>query len=310
MSNEKKRLFVVGTAKSGTTSLYNYLFQHPDIFLPNVKEIHYYSNAISKRKRDFIIPKENKQYHTKVIKDRKNYEALFKKAKDEIYLADCSPSYFYDSNAATKIYKDFPDAKIIVILREPMDRAYSQFLMERRIGIESQESFLEALRSDFENGKHRIWGEDHLYVDHGFYFTQLQYYKRYFEENQILCVSFQDFIKYPHKTLEQILMFLNLDPKFNFHLEKVHNQHKTYRNTLTKFIVNHKEGLLMLEDIFPNWIIDFVKTVLFKKTPKPQMDPKAVLYLKKIYMDEFVQLKEESLIHAEFYEYLTHKIFS
>ncbi|MBP1838708.1 sulfotransferase family protein [Formosa algae] len=305
MTKTFKRFFVIGTAKSGTTSIYQYLSQHPEIFLPNVKEIHYYSDATSKVDFDFIKPKKNKTYHTKVIKDKKTYNSLFENATTETYLGDCSPSYFYDKKAARKIFNDYPKAKIIVVLRDPIDRAYSQYLMERRLGIEANDNFLDALKSDFQNTKQRIWGIDHLYVDHGMYYHQLQEYRKFFRDDQILCVSFQDLTKDTEKSLKEISRFLEIDSNFPFELEIVHNKYKTHRNSLTKIILNHKSKLFSVMDYFPKSTIDFIKGIFFKETDKPIMDKNALKYLQKVYDQDIKNLKNDSLISSDFYNYLT-----
>lgn len=305
-----KRFFVIGTAKSGTTSIYQYLSQHPDIFLPNVKEIHYYSNATSKNDFDFIKPKSNKTYHTKVIKDEQAYNSLFEKASKETYLGDCSPSYFYDENAAKRIYDDYPESKLIVVLRDPIDRAYSQFLMERRIGIEANENFLDALKTDFENDKDRIWGIDHLYVDHGMYFKQLQGFRKFFRDDQILCLSFQDITKNTEEALKDILNFLEIDSTFKFKYDTVHNKYKTHRNSFTKGILKSKKWLMWSIDFFPESVVKSIKAVFFKEAEKPVLDEKALKYLQQVYKKDIKKLEGMPHIDTEFYNYLTRQFYN
>lgn len=301
-------LFIVGTAKSGTTSMYNYLNEHPDVYFPLVKETHYYSDATSSLDVDFLPPKKGKKYHTKVINDEKVYNELYKDVKKERYIGDSSPSYFIDKNSAERIYKACPQAKIIVVLREPVGRAYSQFLMERRIGLEPHEDFLEAVKADYENGKERVWGKDHLYMDHGFYFKQLERYRKYFSDNQIMCISFFDLTRNTEKVLKDVLDFLNLDSSYKFNLEKVHNQYKTHRNIFTKAIVNNKGRLLYLVDLLPDSIIGVVKKIIFKEAEKPKMNPNCIPYFKKTLSEDLLKLKDEFGISQDFYNYLSKTI--
>lgn len=307
--NEKKRVFLIGTAKAGTTSLYNYLKQHPEIFLPNIKEIHYFSEVTSSNKLDFLPPKKGKTYHTKIIKDREAYFSLFQETKNQKYLADFSPSYLYDQFSAEKIHQEFPNAKIMVILREPIGRAYSQYLMERRIGIEKQEDFFTALKDDYENNRKRIWGKDHLYVDHGFYYKQLKRYTELFSEDQILCLSFDDLVKNPSQVLKKIVNFLEIDNSFNFKLGEVHNKYKTHRNIISKKLIEHKEKIIYLTEILPKFAVKIIKNILFKKAEKPPLDIKAEKYLKEVYLEDYQKLKEISCIDQTTYNYLTKRIY-
>lgn len=301
-------LFIIGTAKAGTTSMYKYLNEHPDIFFPLVKETHFYSDATSSLDVDFSPPKKGKHYHTKIIRDEKVYNELYAEAKSERYLGDSSPSYFIDKNAPERIYKAAPEAKLIVVLRDPVERAYSQFLMERRIGIEPNEDFLKAVKADYENGKERIWGRDHLYVDHGFYYQQIERYRKYFSDDQILCISFSDLTRNTQEVLNNILNFLNLDASYNFKIETAHNKYKTHRNFLSKVLVNNKGRLLYLVDFLPETSIRFIKKLIFKESEKPKMDAKCIPYFKDIYSEDLLKLKNEFGISQDFYNYLSKTI--
>lgn len=304
----QSNLFIIGTAKAGTTSLYHYLGQHPDIFFPRVKELHHYADATSKNKIDFLPPKKGKHYHTKIIKDINVYNQLYAEANDEIYLGDSSPSYFIDEDAAERIYKAAPNAKIIVVLRDPVARAYSQFLMERRIGIEPHEDFLEAVKADYENGKKRIWGLDHLYVDHGFYYKQLERYKKFFSDDQIMCISFLDLTQNTEEVLINILKFLNLNENFKFNFDEAHNKFKTHRNFASKILVNNKNRFLFLVDFLPESIVQLVKKMLFKEAKKPEMDKNCIAYFKNIYKNDLLNLKNNFGISENFYNYLSKTI--
>ena len=123
----------VGAPKSGTTSLFAYLKTVPDIFMPEIKEPNYFSIV--------NVPKDS---HSKPIRDKKKYLELFKKVKDEKIIGEASVSYLSDPKAPKLIHKEVPDAHIIIIIRDPIERAYSHYFNKVRSNIEKK-SFHEAI---------------------------------------------------------------------------------------------------------------------------------------------------------------------
>jgi Sulfotransferase family len=111
--------FVVGAAKSGTTSLYHYLDQHPDVYMPRNKEPHYFSR---------VPPFPGRGSHP--VTSEEEYLDLFKLWNKESVAGEASPSYLWDEKAPYRIKETVPQAKIIAILRHPVERAYSHYLMD------------------------------------------------------------------------------------------------------------------------------------------------------------------------------------
>ena len=96
--------FVVGAARCGTTSLYNYLNQHPEIFLPKIKELNHFSEVESSEQSDYKKPKNDQEYHTKIIKSSEIYKGLFNDAKENHVKGDISPSYLSNSTTAQRLF--------------------------------------------------------------------------------------------------------------------------------------------------------------------------------------------------------------
>src|ERR1700712_5403611 len=124
MQKNKPNLFIIGAAKSGTTSLHYYLSQHPDIFMSTVKEPHFFANVKEKDKRIYEQPKKGEIHHTRIITDLDVYLSIFESDHPVIYRGEASPSYFFDSDAAKKVFDFNPEARIIILLREPVSRAF------------------------------------------------------------------------------------------------------------------------------------------------------------------------------------------
>ena len=168
--------FIVGAAKSGSTALQEMLSKHPNIYMSPVKEPHYFSNDIKKNDFTTLNKKFRKQRikfdsdgsvvprHQLYIDNEEDYLRLFKDScENHKSLGEASVSYLYSKNAAKNIYQFNSNSKIIIILRNPIDRAFSHFLMDLRLGNTKFTNFIDAMKSDFEI-KNKGWGVSHLYV--------------------------------------------------------------------------------------------------------------------------------------------------
>ena len=123
---KNKFFFIVGAPKAGTTSLHHYLKQHPDVYVPERKEMHFFSQPE-------VL---NTYYETEeMVKSSDEYEKHYEDASNEQICGDITPSYLYNNNAANRIYSFSPEAKIIIILRDPVERAISHYLMDVRKGF-------------------------------------------------------------------------------------------------------------------------------------------------------------------------------
>ncbi|HLC30378.1 MAG TPA: sulfotransferase, partial [Dehalococcoidia bacterium] len=127
--------FIVGAPRAGTTSLHAYLRKIPSIYLPPIKEINFFSQFSPV---EWPIPS---------IDDENWYRGLFADAGDRPAVGDATPTYLYDEGAAQRIFARIPGAKIIILLRDPIDRAYSHYLMAVNKGWE-QRPFYQAVVED------------------------------------------------------------------------------------------------------------------------------------------------------------------
>ena len=129
---------IIGAMKSGTTSLYHYLKQHPQIYMSSIKEPNFF--ALEGSNLDFNGA-EGKEQIQRLIKREsiiniEEYRALFRRAAHETAIGEASPMYLYSPEAPYRIRYYVPEAKLITILRNPVERAYSAFLYMTRDGRE------------------------------------------------------------------------------------------------------------------------------------------------------------------------------
>ena len=123
MKNNTIDFFLVGAARCGTTTLYNYLNNSNDVFLPRVKEPNFFSEVDSPKTEDFKPPVPGIKYHAKIINDVNVYNELYTEASNTQLKGDTSPSYIWDTNVAKRIFKHNPKAKLIISLSRKTDVA-------------------------------------------------------------------------------------------------------------------------------------------------------------------------------------------
>ena len=197
---------IIGAAKGGTTSLYYYLSQHPQIYMSPLKEPRFF--ALEGEKLDFQNPDRSINYTS--ITTLEDYRQLFAEVKDEIAIGEASPLYLYSSKAIEKIAHYVPQAKLIVILRNPVDRAYSCY--KHLISFES-DSFANALKQE-DKRIAQNWAHLWHYKQGGYYYRQLKGYFERFEREQIKVYLFDDLKSNPLGLVQDLFAFLEVDRSF------------------------------------------------------------------------------------------------
>lgn len=269
----KINLFIVGAAKSGTTSLYNYLKQHSEIFFPKVKEPNYYSNIESENPRAYLMPKQGKFHHQRIIRNKEVYYELYKEAKGEKIMGDASPSYLWDSNAASKIHKDNPDAKILIVLRDPVIRAFSHYLMNVKTGTQESRDFREAILKD-RNSPSKIWGKDHLYIELGLYYSQIKIYMDIFGNKQVKVIIYESLFRDIKKSLIDIFNFLEVDANEinNVDFEIAHNSFSFPKNKFYRKLIQFNNSIFIVSQYIPDFFKNIFKKKMLKEGERPKLN--------------------------------------
>lgn len=262
MERENKiDFFLVGAARCGTTSLYNYLNSNNGIFLPKVKEPNYFSDVDSPKSEDFDLPKPNESYHSKIITSEKIYNSLYDKAINTQLRGDTSPSYLWDRNTAKKIYKHNPEAKIIISLRHPIDRAYSHYIMNYFTGVEINKCFQEALKAP----KNSIWGSCNQYLEMSAYFEQVKAYYNVFPKEQIRVLVYEDWTKNLESEIIGLFNFLNVKIDHEVLDNRTeHNKIKPIKNINVLNFLRQNKIKKTIKKIIDQDFIDKLKSNLFE----------------------------------------------
>ena len=191
---------VIGAMKSGTTALYYYLEQHPQIYMSPVKEPNFFCSG------------GRESWESESVKRIGAYQYLFKGVSDEKAIGEASHCYLYEPQAVARIQQHLPDAKLVAILRNPVDRAYSHFLHMVRNGTEPLTDFAQALREEETGTYRRRRFQD--YIGRGRYYEQLKRYFDAFDRGQLRVYLYEELSDAPIDTLRDTFRFLGVDDSF------------------------------------------------------------------------------------------------
>lgn len=266
VQRRKPNFFFVGAPKCGTTALYEYLKEHPDIYMCEIKETAYFSPDI-----------EVCNY-----KNEREYLKLFKDNKGEKILGEASTCHLYSKVAANKIKKFNPKAKILISLRNPVEFMHSKYYHNLRGGRENLLSFEEALNAikDRKKGKRIPYSAKNqryrlFYKDHARYSEQVKRYLDLFGKKNTYILIFENFIKNSAKEYKNILRFLNVDDSFIVKTFKKKNVTRKIKSRTFQRIYQSKI-LLQLAKVLPKRIRkfgnDFVKKINSEEIERPKVD--------------------------------------
>ncbi|OQW92729.1 MAG: hypothetical protein BWK78_00785 [Thiotrichaceae bacterium IS1] len=293
--------FVVGAMKAGTTSLYNYLKVHPEIYMSPVKEPNYFATDINTRlikpayrvhplAKNYLQGIMQEEVHISYITDFEYYMKLFQNVTTERIIGEASTSYLYSRQAPRNILNSVPNAKIVIILRDPIERAYSHYCMDVGTGL-TQDFFLEAVKKDF-NAKEKGWGITSLYIELGLYHEQVKRYLDLFPKEQVKVYLFDDLKTNLGEVLQDIAVFLNINASSFIKDGKRYNERQWPR-----FIgINYWLHKLYIKDfvrkILPRHFIEYGKNIYYSDRLIPSMSRKEVHYLQSLFKEDVKRLSE------------------
>ncbi|MEO1349020.1 MAG: sulfotransferase domain-containing protein [Cyanobacteria bacterium J06635_15] len=201
---------LIGAGKAGTTAIYEYLRQHPQVYMSPVKEPNFF--AFMDERVNFKGPGEREMINRTSVTQPEHYRALFDGVKHESAVGEASQWYLYSDRAAERIKHYLPDIKMIAILRDPVKRAYSDFLHFVRDDREPIKDFMQAIQAEDQRIEAH-WGFGH-YIRRGLYHAQIKRYLDRFERHQIQIYLNEDLKQDATGLIQNIFNFLNIDETF------------------------------------------------------------------------------------------------
>ena len=262
IQQKKPNFIIIGAMKAATTSLYTYLKQHPDVFMTAIKEPMFFNNF--QNNNDFKVLGRK----TKKITTFEQYYPLFDAVKNEKAIGEASPTYISSENCPNLIQQHLPNVKIIAVLRQPVARAYSNFLHARRADRESISDFETAFNKETER-KTENWSPLYHYKSKGYYAEQLERYFTLFPKENIKVLLFEDLVNNPIETTQELFKFLNIDKSFIPETSKKANVSGTPKGIFGWIIMKLRYYNLIpniqFSNYLPNFMIQFIFNSAYKK---------------------------------------------
>ena len=298
---KKPNFIIAGFPKCGTTSLHHYLNEHPEIYMPAQKELHFFTfNILSKLNngpKDAVVKKTQ-------INNSEKYLNFYKGVTNEIAIGDASPSYINYPSQFKKIKEYLNDPKVIIILRDPINRAYSNYLHLKRENRETL-SFKEAIFKEDERKTNK-------YSDFWYYKFNSTYYDKIIKAKEtfsdVLILTSEELSNNGEATMKNVYKFLEVNDTFrlkrkfnNFNkgghfkqniFTKIIFQPSTLKNTIKQFIKPTPFLKIIISKIANNFI----------KNPQ-KIDNESLKYLKKHFKNEVEKLETLNIDTSKWRDY-------
>ena len=269
----KVNTFIVGAPKTGTTSLYYYLNQHTNVCMSSIKE----PNFFSAKEVNSLF------YKSQIVDEINEYHKLFSQNKKQI-IGEASVSYLFFDEVPNRIYKYNPKAKIIILLRNPIERALSHYLMDFRLGFCSE---------NFEDiiAQPEIFPQYYQqYLELGNYFLQLKRYLNVFNENQLSIVFYDDLKSDSQKVMKHIFSFLEIEFQ---HLDySIQNSFLSPSNIFVSELYKFNSLRKIVKSLFPEPFLSLVKSIFFSNNSKPTFSDSIIKQLNAYYKSDIVELEK------------------
>lgn len=289
MNTKLPNFLVVGAAKSATTSLHHYLSQHPNIFMPTqIKETFHLVEPKS------IMGNGKGYYEKNVIEAFNDYEKLYKnvdKNKHKAIGEVCNVYLYLSENSIPCIKKRLGNPKIIIILRNPVERTYSSYLHLIRANI-IHECFEDTLKKEKKRIEENWWWAFHI-KSISLYAKAVKSYFEHFTDVKV--IFFEDFKINPQKTLSEVYSFLNIHTSFQNDTNLIYNATGLSRNNLMKKIKNSESKFSIYikktaKKLFSDSTIKFLKNKFLLY--KPPISKKTKQYLSQFFTEDIEELQQ------------------
>ena len=257
---------VAGSQRTGTTYLQNLLVQHPEIYLPEKKELHYFSD----------------QYYKFQKIDTELYSSFFSNCKGQKAIGEITPCYMFHEWIPELLHKHLGNIKLIFLLRNPIERAYSHYWHEVSKKREWL-TFEEAIKTEKKRTSKDYWSKrNKSYVERGFYGRQLSNVLQYFPKENMLILFSEDFYKNTKKVLKEICCFLEIDENFDFEISV-----EKHAMPLPKYI-NIFRKWIYIRQVFGknNGAIYGIANFILNHIPKPLNKYKKMKFETKILLEQ------------------------
>ena len=287
---KKVDFFIVGAPKAGTTSLYHYLNEHSEIEMSSQKEPDFFS--------DQSLQKQKLYYDKNRIDTIEKYNSLFER-EDVILRGDSSVSYLFYEDVPHKIITYNPDAKIIIMLRNPIDRAFSHYLMDYSLGLIS-ESFETIIQKQSKHKNANLFYQQYIQVSE--YTKQIKRYLEVFSKDNIHFIDYEDFKNDTSDVVNSVFLFLGVNDDFQPYLKKKYNTYTAPKNSLIRYVYSFVAFRKMVANILSKNLTKTIRNLFFTSGKKPNLPELTRNFLKKHFESDVRELSE--LLNKDFTKWI------
>lgn len=292
---------IIGAARSGTTALCNILQQHPDVYFSPLKEPHFM--AFNGAAMDFRGPGDEALINSEAVTGFDDYCRLFAGVRGERAVGEGSVStLYYHQPAIDNIRRYTPDARLVVLLRNPIQRAYSSFMYMTAHGYEPLSDFERALDEEqarIDSNWHHIWH----YTRMGFYSGQLSAFWEALGSERMQVILFDDLKSNPQETVRDLFTFLEVDSDFQPETSTEVNRSGVPRSRLLQYalyqVKERQRAKRMVKAIVPLKVREWIRRA---NLTHPKITPEAKERLKGVYHQEITELQD--LLHRDLSHWL------
>ncbi len=271
--------FLAGAPKAGTTSLYSYLRQHPDIYMSPVKEPSYFASEVrpenlaqeyraaavkaNQRLRGLLDgPDRGAMPDDGFITEWADYLKLFAHAGGQCAVGEASVCYLWSPTAARNIYNAVPHAKIILILRDPAERAFSQYLHNAADGA-VRASFHDQIRAGARNER-REFHPLYPFLENGLYFESVTRYLDLFPRENVRIYIYEEVWKEPSTFVRNVFEFVGVDPGHAIDCSKRQRERRAPRSLTAQYLLSRSSVLRSLRLLAPEILRPSIRRALFR----------------------------------------------
>jgi hypothetical protein len=295
---------IVGAAKAGSTSLYHYLDQHPQVYMSPIKEPCYFASEVRPENFDaefqaqarrgvldtqtYIRGPMSEKRFGGLVTEWEDYIGLFRNVRDEIAIGEASVSYLWSKLAAANIHSRIPKAKIIIVLRNPADRAFSEYhhiLTEGR----TRASFHQYIRAGLRSKSEKV-GALYDFLECGLYYQQVKRYLDLFPRDNIRIYFYEDYVARFPLLWRDVLEFLQVDSSFLPDTSLKHLEPRIPRIVSASYFLRKYGIWPRLTKLSPKAIRPLLKNVAFRRHSSLVMNSRDRQCLLSFYQEDIRKL--------------------